>query len=255
MARKWFPFIGDAVPLHLVLEHARLPAAADEHRAQGRHLRRRRSRRSRSTRRPPTSRSRSSLTLDRVVQLPRRGHPGQGPRRLPQGLDPAGRRGRGRDPDLRDRGDLALRADRLALRPTVREHPRRPPADPVHGRRTRRAAQPRDRRLGVLGSSPARWRSPSSSSRSAWSPPCRRSSSPPSQPSTSAAPSPRTTKEHQHVDLHLISEIAQAARPRTSPRSTGARPARRSRSASAPASAPSARASASATSSARSSSR
>ena len=31
MAAKWFPFIGDAVPLHLVLEPDRLHPAADQH--------------------------------------------------------------------------------------------------------------------------------------------------------------------------------------------------------------------------------
>ena len=39
LARKWFPYLAGALLLHLVLEHARLPAAADQHRAQGRHLR------------------------------------------------------------------------------------------------------------------------------------------------------------------------------------------------------------------------
>ena len=47
-----------ALLLDLVLEHDRLPAAADQHRAHGRRLRPQRSPRSRSTRRPPTSRSR-----------------------------------------------------------------------------------------------------------------------------------------------------------------------------------------------------
>ena len=52
------PLPGEPLLLHLVLEHDRLPAAADQHRAQGRHLRRWRCPRSRSTRRPRTSRSR-----------------------------------------------------------------------------------------------------------------------------------------------------------------------------------------------------
>ena len=43
--------------------------------------------------------------------------------------------------------DLAVHADHLALRPTVRQHPRRPPADPVHGRRAGRAARHRRARL------------------------------------------------------------------------------------------------------------
>ena len=52
-----------------------------------------------------------------------------------------GRDRRRRGPDLLHRGDLAVHADHLALGATVREHPRRPPADPVHGRRARGAAR------------------------------------------------------------------------------------------------------------------
>ncbi len=63
-------------------------------------------------------------------------------------------------------------------RPTLRQHPRRPPAHPVHGRGPGRAAEPGRRGSVILGRS-RRSRSPSSSSRSAWSPPCRPSSSPP----------------------------------------------------------------------------
>ena len=59
LAKKWFPYLAGAVLLHLVLEHARLPAAADQHRAHGEHLRRRGADAWRSTRRPRTSRSRS----------------------------------------------------------------------------------------------------------------------------------------------------------------------------------------------------
>ena len=43
---------------------------------------------------------------------------------------------------LRDRGDLPLRPPDLALGTALRQHPRRPPAAPVHGRRPRRAARP-----------------------------------------------------------------------------------------------------------------
>ena len=49
----------------------------------------------------------------------------------------------GKAADLRDRGDLALRAADLALGATLRQHPRRPPAAAVHGRRARGAAGPR----------------------------------------------------------------------------------------------------------------
>ena len=48
---------------------------------------------------------------------------------------PAGVDRRCRRPDLRDRGHLAVRADHQPLRPSLRQHPRRPPAHPVHGRR------------------------------------------------------------------------------------------------------------------------
>ena len=41
----------------------------------------------------------------------------------------------GKAVDLRYRGDLALRPPDLALRSTLRQHPRGPPAAPVHGRR------------------------------------------------------------------------------------------------------------------------
>ena len=47
----------------------------------------------------------------------------------------------GKAVDLRDRGDLALRPADLALRASLRQHPRRPPAAAVHGRRARRAAR------------------------------------------------------------------------------------------------------------------
>ena len=57
--------------------------------------------------------------------------------------------------DLRDRGDLAHGPADLALRAFVRQHPRRPPADPVHGRRPRRPARARGARRAHL---PARVR-------------------------------------------------------------------------------------------------
>ncbi len=86
-------------------------------------------------------------------------------------------------------------------------------------------------------------------SRSAWWPPCRRSSSPPSPRSTSAARSPNPTRR-SHISACHDPELHLRRR-----RRRRRRPARRSRSASAAASAPSAPASASASSSARSSSR
>ena len=142
------PVPRDAVPLHLVLEHARLPAAADEHRAQGRHLRPRdpvvralRGDREHLGPARPHLRRRGSATTSRA----------SGPRArssTSRAGCPPGVEGPAVDPDLRHRGDLALRADRQPLRPTVRQHPRRPPADPVHGRRPGRPAEPRDRRLG-----------------------------------------------------------------------------------------------------------
>ena len=64
-----------------------------------------------------------------------------------KGWLPAGVERRRRDTDLHHRGDLAVRPDHLALRPTVRQHPRRAPADPVHGRRARRAARAHGARL------------------------------------------------------------------------------------------------------------
>ena len=109
MATKWFPFIGTLflfIWFSNMIGYIPLPTNTER---QVRHLRRSRSRRSRSTRRRRTSRSRSCSRC-RVVQLPRRGHPRQGLLRLPQELDPRRRRGRAPRPDLRHRGDLALRA-------------------------------------------------------------------------------------------------------------------------------------------------
>ena len=162
-----------------------------------------------------------------------------GLRQVPQGLAPGGRDRRRRGPDLLHRGDLAVRADHLALGATVRQHPRRPPADPVHGRRAGGAARASRRSAG----SRCRWRSPSSCSRSAWSPRSRPSSSPRSRPSTSARQPPEATKEDP-MDLAVLH--SQSHRRPTRPTAS-----RRSPSASAPASARSAPASASATSSAR----
>ena len=92
------PVHRDALPLHLVLEPHRLHPAADEHRAQVRPLRRSRSRRFALY--AATANISMPLVLDahRLVSLPRRGHPRQGLRRLPQGLVPAGVDGRGRVP-------------------------------------------------------------------------------------------------------------------------------------------------------------
>ena len=88
------------------------------------------------------------LTLDGVHRSTRsRASAGTASIKYLKGWLPAGRRRRRRGPDLRHRGDLAVRPDHLALRPTVRQHPRRPPADPVHGRRARRAARARGARL------------------------------------------------------------------------------------------------------------
>ena len=123
----------------------------------------------------------------RVHRLQRRGRPGQGLRRLPQEPRPGGRR-RARSAVSIFVLELVSNFMRLhlALRPTLRQHPRRPPDHPVHVRRPRRAA----RASRSSASSCCRSASSCSSSRSAWSPPFRRSSSPPSPPSTSAAPSP-----------------------------------------------------------------
>ena len=110
MAAKWFPFVGDAVPLHLVLEHDRLHPAADEHAS---------TRSTSSASQIPsfalyaaTANISVPLVADarRVVQLPHRGHPGQGLRSATSraGCRPASRAPR-RVPIFVDRGDLALR--------------------------------------------------------------------------------------------------------------------------------------------------
>ena len=162
-------------------------------------------------------------------------------------LIPAGRaRRRMAVPHLHPRAGLELHAADLALRPTVRQHPRRPPDHPVHVRRPRGAARARGARRGSRCRSASR----SSSSRSAWWRPCRRSSSPRSLPSTSAARSPSTTSPKEHSRA-----VPPSSSPSSPRRTTAQTPARRSPSASAAASAPSAPASASASSSARSSSR
>ncbi len=57
---------------------------------------------------------------------------------LPPGLESMNIFGRSRD--LHDRGRLAPRAGDLAVGSTLRQYPRRPPADPLHGGRTGRAA-------------------------------------------------------------------------------------------------------------------
>ena len=132
---------------------------------------------------------------DRLRRLQRRGHPRQGRPRLPQEPDPRRRHRLRGGPDLRARVPLELHAAALALRTSLRQHPRRPPDHPVHVRRAGGAAGPRGpRRVHA-----AVRRSPSTSSRSGWSPRFRRSSSPRSLPSTSAAPSPSPTKPKEPV--------------------------------------------------------
>ncbi len=95
MALRWFPFLATLfffIWFSNMIGYIPLPTNT-EHPV--RHLRRSRCRRSRSTRRPPTSRSRWSLTLIVWSQLPRRGDPGQGPHPVLQGL--AALRHRGHD--------------------------------------------------------------------------------------------------------------------------------------------------------------
>ena len=65
---------------------------------------------------------------------------------LPAGIEDMNPIGKGLD--VRDRGDLAVRPAGLAVGATVRQHPRRPPAAAVHGRRAGGTARPRA--LGVL---------------------------------------------------------------------------------------------------------
>ena len=188
----------------------------------------------------------------RLGQLPRRRGPGQGLLPLPEELAAAGPREHEPDRprrDLRDRGDLPLRPADQPLRPTFRQHPRRPPAAALHGRRARGPA--RDRR--ARRARPSRSPSSSSSSRSGLSPPCRHSSSRPSPLSTSAEPPPPVTdKEKEHFSDGPGPCHAAAER---SPAKTSKPPAKRSPSASVPASARSAPVSASASSSVRRSSR
>ena len=115
MAQKWFPFVGDAVPVHLVLEHDRLHPAADEHAS--------RSSTSSASQIPSfalyaaTANISVPLVADarRVVHLPRRGHPGQGlPSATSKSWIPAGVDGPARGPIFVIEVDLALRADHLA---------------------------------------------------------------------------------------------------------------------------------------------
>ena len=243
------PVHRDAVPLHLVLEPDRLHPAADEHRAQVRHLRRRHPglralRRDREPLDPARARAR------RVHLLQRRGHPRQGRRRLPQEPHPRGRR---RAAWRRSIFVLEFMSNfmrlHLALRTTLRQHPRRPPDHPVHVRR----ASPCCSGIAALGCDHAAVRRRALPLRGRpGRHACRRSSSPPSLPSTSAAPSPRATITRSPPVLAPRFTHHRLRRRRT----IGVRrPARRSPSASAAASAPSAPASASASSSARSSSR
>ena len=75
------------------------------------------------------------LTPGGVDRLPRGGYPGEGLHRLHEELHPAGHGRPRRGPAVLHRGDLGLRRIISLSRAAVRQHPRRPPADPVHGRR------------------------------------------------------------------------------------------------------------------------
>ena len=173
MAAKWFPFIGALflfiwfsnligyIPLPTNTEHKFDVSAC-------------RSRRSRSTRRPRTSRSRSCSRSSSSSPTTSRAFAPRA-RRLPQEPVPAGVDGRHGRPHLRPGVPLELHAPALALRTTLRQHPRRPPDHPVHVRRAGRAARASRRWAG----SRSRSASSCSSSRSAWWRRCRRSSSPP----------------------------------------------------------------------------
>ena len=253
MAAKWFPFIGTIflfiwfsniigyLPLPTNTEHTVDifgVAGADA---------------SRSTRRRPTSRCRSCSPLMVWVSYHVEGIRAKGFVKLPQGLDPGRRRGPGAHPDLLHRGHLALRPPRQPERPTLRQHPRRPPADPLHGRRAGRAAQPRRLRLGHPR---ARHRRHGRRLLPLRGRPGRHAAGlhlrHPDRDLPRRRRRPRSTKGAIAVDLVRHHPDRPGRRSR---RSTAARPARRSRSASAPAWGPSAPASASASSSARSSSR
>ena len=100
---------------------------------------------------------------------------------------------------LRDRGDLALRPPDLALGATLRQHPRRPPAAALHGRRAGGAARHRRARRPHL---PARLLL-LHPARSALSRPCRRLSSRPSPRSTSAERPPPATRKGALFSMDL----------------------------------------------------
>jgi F-type H+-transporting ATPase subunit a len=76
------------------------------------------------------------------------GDPQEGSDRLPEGLIPGGVHGPDGRFHLRARGPLERDAADVALDSSVREHPRRPPDHPVHGRRARR--DPRGRGAGLV---------------------------------------------------------------------------------------------------------
>ena len=105
-------------------------------------------------------------------------------------LIPAGVTGAMAGLHLRARAAVELHADHLALRASVRQHARRAPDHPVHGRRSGDPARHRRHRRVPAAARPRR----STCSRSASWPPCRRSSSPPCPRSTSAARSPSPTR-------------------------------------------------------------
>ena len=148
--REVVPVPGHALLLHLVLEHASAtcrcrPTPSTRSTSSGSRCRR-------FAIYAATANISIPLVLTLVVwyRLQPRGDPGQGLLRLlrrrwlPPGLEDMNPFGKALD--LRDRGDLALRAADLALRATVRQHPRRPPAAAVHGRRAGGAARPRGAR-------------------------------------------------------------------------------------------------------------
>ena len=150
MAARWFPFLAALFFWIWFSNMIGFLPAADQHRARDHRLR-------------PADPGLRDLRGDgepldpagadpgRLALLPLRRDPRQGLDPLPEELAAAGPGGD--EPDrqglhLRDRGDLSLRPPDLALRATLRQHPRRPPAAALHGRRaggTARHRRPRAR--------------------------------------------------------------------------------------------------------------